>query len=137
MVTMALRYIPTVVEEARVVFQSQRLRGMRIWHRNPIRTSMALLNLLKPILIRNARRAGTIADAILSRGFSPQLSVQDWKRSALYPIRLRMHDYLVIWSVSILTFGCLAAKLVYLVYAKGIYYQPWLRPVYDIARRWI
>lgn len=137
MVTMALRYVPTVLEEGLVVLRSQRLRGMRIWHGNPTATLITLLNLLKPILIRNARRAGTIADSIQSRGFSPQVNVQDWKRSALHPIRLKIHDYLVISSVLILTFGCLTAKLAYLVYAKGIYYQPWLRPVYDIVRRWI
>lgn len=137
MVTASLRFVPTVVAEARMVVRTQHLRGARILSISPLRTVRGLLGFLKPLLVRNVRRAGLVADAVETRGFSPDLDVSRWRESSLRPLRFRLHDWLLVSITATLTLGAVTAKLAHVLYQQGFANAEWLRVLSGFSARFL
>jgi len=69
MITIALRFIPTLHEEAQKITRAQAARGADFSEGGPIRRARAMLPVLVPLTIGAFRRADELAEAMESRGY--------------------------------------------------------------------
>ena len=69
MITIALRFIPTLHEEAQKITRAQAARGADFSKGGPIRRARAMLPVLVPLTIGAFRRADELAEAMESRGY--------------------------------------------------------------------
>jgi energy-coupling factor transport system permease protein len=67
MMTIALRFIPTLMEEAEKIMKAQMARGADFESGNPIRRVKSLIPLLVPLFVSAFRRADELATAMESR----------------------------------------------------------------------
>ncbi len=137
MVTTALRFIPTVVSEARQVLETQRLRGATLLSWSPWKTIRGLLRFLKPILIRNIRRARLAADAAETRGFTSNMDPKRWQASSIRPLHLRRGELLLFFFMTCATLGVLSAKILHWVYIHRLAQSDWLRHVSGFASHYL
>ena len=84
--TLALRFLPTVLEEAQRIVWAQEARGARFVG-GPLERGRRLLPLAVPLLAGCLRRADTLALAMDARGFSSSA-----RRSQFEPLRFRRAD---------------------------------------------
>jgi energy-coupling factor transport system permease protein len=132
MVTTALRYIPLIGSEAITVIRSQRLRGFRYLQLNLLHASSGILNSLRPILTNNIRRATHLGEAVESRAFSPEAAAEH--RTFLRELKMKQQDALLISVVLICLLSVIGLKILYFLYANGLYYASWMRGVYTFVR---
>lgn len=103
MLSIALRFIPTLLEELQSLRFAQAARGARfdegrLWHR-----MRALLPLLIPLLVLSLRRADEIALAMEARGYGAAT-----ERGALHPLQWRRADTLALSAILVVgLFGLL------------------------------
>ena len=69
MMTIALRFIPTLGEEAEKITKAQAARGADFSEGGPLRRARALVPVLVPLTVGAFRRADELADAMESRGY--------------------------------------------------------------------
>ena len=131
MVTTALKFIPSITNEAAAIIRSQRLRGFRYFRLNLFASVFGIINSFRPILAGIIRRATHLGDSVESRGFSPKITAN---RTSLLTLRLRVWDYSILAVLSLCLISVIGLKLVYFCYENGIYYAPWLRYVYTFTR---
>ncbi len=70
MMTIALRFIPTLVEEAEKIINAQKARGADMENGHLIERVRALIPILIPLLISSVRRAYELAEAMECRCYS-------------------------------------------------------------------
>ena len=69
MMTIALRFIPTLYEEAQKITNAQAARGADYDDGGPIRRARAMVPVLVPLTVGAFRRADELAEAMESRGY--------------------------------------------------------------------
>ena len=69
MMTIALRFIPTLGEEAEKITKAQAARGADFSEGGPLRRARALVPVLVPLTVGTFRRADELAEAMESRGY--------------------------------------------------------------------
>lgn len=69
MMTIALRFIPTLGEEAEKITRAQAARGADFSEGGPLRRARALVPVLVPLTVGAFRRADELAEAMESRGY--------------------------------------------------------------------
>jgi energy-coupling factor transport system permease protein len=69
MMTIALRFIPTLHEEAQKITRAQAARGAEFSEGGPLKRARAMLPVLVPLTIGAFRRADELAEAMESRGY--------------------------------------------------------------------
>jgi energy-coupling factor transport system permease protein len=69
MTTIALRFIPTLHDEAQKITRAQAARGADFSQGGPIRRARAMLPVLVPLTVGAFRRADELAEAMESRGY--------------------------------------------------------------------
>lgn len=67
MMTIALRFVPTLIEETDRIMNAQRARGVDFSHGNIIDRAKALIPVLIPLFLSAVRRAGDLATAMECR----------------------------------------------------------------------
>ncbi len=67
--TIALRFIPTLEEEAEKITMAQAARGADFSEGGPLRRARALIPVLVPLTVGAFRRADELAEAMQSRGY--------------------------------------------------------------------
>ena len=87
MVTIALRFIPTLLVELEQIMRAQRARGADFSHGGPIRRGKALLPVLIPLFVLSFRRADELALAMEARCYRPGVV-----RSRLHPLHVDAAD---------------------------------------------
>lgn len=100
-VVVALRFIPELLNEGRLIREAQQLRGYSEKSNRPTAAAKGLLVIIVPLLIRTWMRAEELADAIMARGYR---SGHPPKR--INTLRLSRLDVGVI--IGVLAFGCWA-----------------------------
>ncbi len=65
--SIALRLIPTLIEETDKIMNAQKARGAKLESRNPFKKIKAMLPVLIPLFVSSFRRADELADAMDSR----------------------------------------------------------------------
>ena len=70
MMTIALRFIPTLIEEAEKIMNAQKARGADLESGNLVQKVKALIPILIPLLISSVRRAYDLAEAMECRCYN-------------------------------------------------------------------
>jgi energy-coupling factor transport system permease protein len=95
MVTIALRFIPTLLVELESIMRAQRARGADFTHGGPLRRARALVPVLVPLFIVSFRRADELALAMEARCYVPGV-----RRTRLHPLRAGRADALVVLAAA-------------------------------------
>ena len=82
MVTIALRFIPTLLVELDQIMRAQRARGADFGSGGPIRRAKALVPVLTPLFVLSFRRADELALAMEARCYRPGIV-----RTRLHPLQ--------------------------------------------------
>lgn len=136
MIMTCLRFIPVVIDEAKITLTSQRLRKYEPLKFHAIilgygiyKTVMALIY---PLLASSIRKATTMAKSADSRAFR----AYD-RRTELYEIKMRKVDVIIlIVFVIVTTFVVIAKTLFYLMIAD-LYYNEILTPLYWFTHHYL
>ncbi len=96
MVTIALRFIPTLLQEVDTIMKAQRARGASFSSGGPLRRSRALVPVLVPLFILSFRRADELALAMEARCYLPGAP-----RTRLHPLQARGRDWLLLVAVAL------------------------------------
>jgi energy-coupling factor transport system permease protein len=67
--SMAMRYVPTLGQEAYAIMDAQRARGVELDKGNLIKRIRNVIPIIVPLIIVSIRRALSIAESMESRGF--------------------------------------------------------------------
>lgn len=89
MMSIALRFIPILLEETDKIMKAQQARGADFEHGNIFKRVKALLPVLVPLFVSAFRRAGELAEAMEARCYHGGKG-----RTKLHPLRLHGRDYL-------------------------------------------
>ena len=98
MVSIALRFIPTIIEETIRIMNAQKSRGVDFENGSISKKAIAILSLIVPLFSVAFERAYELADAMEARGYVPGA-----KRSRYHVLKFRAIDFVfIILSVSVL-----------------------------------
>ena len=100
MITIALRFIPTLYEEAQKITRAQAARGADFAEGGPIRRARAMLPVLVPLTIGAFRRADELAEAMESRGYRGGEG-----RTRYRELRFRARDALALAAAALVAVG--------------------------------
>ena len=89
MMSIALRFIPILIEEVDKIMKAQMSRGADFENGNLIEKAKALIPLLVPLFVSAFKRANDLAYAMESRCYS-----SDAKRTKLRPLKYKKIDYI-------------------------------------------
>ena len=106
MLTLSIQLIPQMSDEATIILNAQRARGVRV--KGILDKFRALIPVLVPLTIGSLERMNTIAMSISARGYDAPV-----KPTELKEIRLVIKDYIV---VSIIIISLLAAVYIRLLH---------------------
>jgi energy-coupling factor transport system permease protein len=103
MVTIALRFIPTLLVELDQIMRAQRARGADFGRGGPVRRARALVPVLTPLFVLSFRRADELALAMEARCYRPGIV-----RTRLHPLRAGACDaVLLALTAAVITAGLL------------------------------
>ncbi len=88
MISIALRYIPTLIEETQRIMKAQASRGVDLEEGSFKEKISAILSLIIPLFISSFQRAEDLASAMEARGYDP-----DKKRTRYHQLKMRLTDY--------------------------------------------
>ncbi len=107
MMTLALRFIPTLLQEAEVVISAQRSRGAGFTTGSPARWARSLLPLFVPLFAGALRRADDLAVAMESRCYRGGAN-----RTRMNALKFSAADYVVIGVTMAVLAGVIALRFV-------------------------
>ena len=99
--SIALRLVPTLMEETEKIINAQKARGAHFDHGNIFKRAAALLPVLIPLFINSFRRADELADAMDSRCYRPS------GRTKMKIMRFSAFDYTAMLAMAALFFSVL------------------------------
>lgn len=102
MTLIALRFIPTLLEEIELLIKAQTSRGADLAHGSFRQRLQSLAALFIPFIHGTLRRASDLAIALEARGYEVQ-----GRQTLLHDTGLRRSDYLVMCVVVVVTIGAL------------------------------
>lgn len=105
MMTLALRFIPTLLQEAEVVISAQRSRGAGFTTGSPAKWARSLLPLFVPLFAGALRRADDMAVAMESRCYRGGAN-----RTRMRVLRFSIQDYAVIGVTLAVLAGTVALR---------------------------
>lgn len=98
MMTIALRFIPTLVEETDKILMAQKARGADFESGNIMKRAKNMVPLLVPLFLSAIRRADELSVAMEARCYSGGVG-----RTRLHPLEIRNYD-IIIFGITILFF---------------------------------
>ncbi len=104
MMSIAIRFIPTLMEETEKIMKAQMARGADFESGNVIRRARNLVPLLVPLFVNAFRRADELATAMEARCYRGGEG-----RTRLKPLQMRKSDWIAA-GLSVLFFGALIAS---------------------------
>ena len=105
MMSIALRFIPTLIEETDKIMSAQKARGADFESGNIFQRAKALVPILVPLFISAFRRADELATAMECRCYHGGEG-----RTALHVLRYKAADYLALTGFLILAAGIIVLK---------------------------
>ncbi len=109
MMTIALRFIPTLIEETNKIMNAQKARGADLDSGGIVKKVKALLPILIPLLISSVRRAYELAEAMECRCYNGGKG-----RKRMKQLHMRLRDYISFLVIS----ACLGAIIISNIYLK-------------------
>ena len=104
MISIALRFIPTLIEETQRIMNAQASRGVDLDNGSLKEKLMAILSLIVPLFISAFDRADQLANAMEARGYNPNAQRTRYKvlkMSSLDYIGLISSGFLLILNIAI------------------------------------
>lgn len=104
MISIALRFIPTLIEETQRIMNAQASRGVYLDNGSLKEKLMAILSLIVPLFISAFDRADQLANAMEARGYNPNAQRTRYKvlkMSSLDYIGLISSGFLLILNIAI------------------------------------
>lgn len=108
MMTIALRFIPTLIEETEKIMSAQKARGADMESGGLLKRIKAMLPILIPLLISSFRRAYELAEAMESRCYNGGKG-----RSRMKQLRFGGRDWLLLGSVILLCAAVIGLNALY------------------------
>ena len=105
MMSIALRFIPTLIEETDKIMSAQKARGADFESGNIFQRAKALVPILVPLFISAFRRADELATAMECRCYHGGEG-----RTALHVLRYKTADWLVLAGFAVLMAGIIALR---------------------------
>lgn len=102
MMTIALRFIPTLIEETQKIMNAQKARGADIESGGLISRIKALIPILIPLLILSVRRAYDLAEAMECRCYNGGIGKQRMKKFTIRYFDILSVLFALVWGVSII-----------------------------------
>lgn len=95
MISIALRFIPTLIDETDKIIKAQTSRGADFENKNPLKRIKAMIPILIPLFVSAFRRADDLAVAMECRCYNA-----DSKRTSYRQFRFGKYDfYALLWAV--------------------------------------
>ena len=119
MMSIALRFIPTLVEETEKIMNAQKSRGADFSSGGLIKRAKALVPILIPLIVSSFKRAEDLATAMECRCYRG-----DKKRTKLVKLQYRWRD--ILWFFSFAVFVAIviiSTKLPYEFTSPGLIYD--------------
>lgn len=91
MISIALRFIPTLIEETQRIIKAQSSRGVDLEEGSIKEKVMAVLSLIVPLFVSSFQRAEDLANAMEARGYIPNR-----KRTRYKQLAMHTRDYVLI-----------------------------------------
>lgn len=104
MISLALRFIPSLLEEAQRILKAQASRGVDMENGNFKEKITAILSLIVPLFVSCFQKADDLADAMEARGY-----IVGAKRVRYKQLKFCWYDYVVL-----IIANCLLALLIYI-----------------------
>lgn len=105
MISIALRFIPTLFEEADKIRKAQMARGADFDSGNLFKKAQSMIPLLVPLFLNSFRRADELAVAMVSRCYRGS-----YGRTRLNPLKMQIMDYITVVSASIFFVTIIVSK---------------------------
>ena len=106
MLSIALRFIPTLFSETEKILKAQASRGVDFKESSLAKQVMQIVSLLIPMFVISIKRASDLADAMEARGYIP-----GEKRTKLLHMKFRTFDYLSIVFIIMLLATCILGRI--------------------------
>ena len=106
MISIALRFIPTILEEALRIMKAQQSRGVDMEEGKLTEKITAVFSLIIPLFICAFQRAEELANAMEARAYNPQAP-----RTRFHQLRFRLSDALVLSLCILVVCGVVALGL--------------------------
>lgn len=98
-ISIALRFIPTLIEETQRIIKAQTSRGVDLEEGSLKEKIMSVLSLIVPLFVSSYQRAEDLANAMEARGYVP-----DQPRTRYKQLEMKLKDYgLLLCCVLVLT----------------------------------
>lgn len=107
-ISIALRFIPTLIEETQRIIKAQTSRGVDLEEGSIKEKVMAVLSLIVPLFVSSYQRAEELANAMEARGYVPNRDRTRYKQ-----LHLKMKD-VVLMVVCILVLGSTIGMMIWL-----------------------
>lgn len=107
MMTIALRFIPTLMEEMNKIMKAQMARGADFDTGGLIKKARSLIPLLVPLFISSFRRADELAMAMEARCYRG-----DYNRTRMKEMKLYSHDYKAMILVGVFSAALVATRFI-------------------------
>ena len=102
-ISIALRFIPTILEETERIIKAQKSRGVDLEEGKLKEKIGAIISLLIPLLISSFQRSEELSDAMEARGYNPSA-----KRTRYRVLKFKLSDlFAALITVILLTLGIL------------------------------
>lgn len=102
MLLIALRFIPTLIEEVELLVKAQTSRGADYTHGRVRERLQSLIALFVPFISSTLRRASELATALDARGYEVQ-----GRQTIVHDTGLQLADYAILITVALITIGVL------------------------------
>lgn len=97
LISIALRFIPDLIEETQRIMKAQTSRGVDLKEGSLKEKIMAILSLIVPLFVSAFQRAEDLANAMEARGYAP-----GEKRTRYKVLKMKYYDYLLLAGASCL-----------------------------------
>ena len=106
MISLALRFIPTLLEEAERILKAQASRGVDMENGSLKEKVQSILSLIVPLFVSCFQKADDLADAMEARGY-----VVGAERVRYKQLKMKFADYAVLVFVNVVLAGIICLKI--------------------------
>jgi len=110
MLSIALRFIPTIAEEAATIIRAQTARGASFTSGKLLRRLRAWIPVIIPLLVQLFRRADTLALAMEARCYVTGTTTDAPRRTRLRVLKLRPSDIIIMAAALALALAILLVR---------------------------
>ena len=100
-VTLAISFIPTLIQKKDMIFQAQKARGAGISQKGAIKQLAAFIPIMVPLIINSILMANNLAISLTNRGYGANNSI-----TTLYDIKMKPVDYIMVLLMLLATAAC-------------------------------